>query len=80
MCFIVSPFNINRHDFGIDLCSSQMPVTKEFLNIPDISTVLQHVGGTGSSYGVGRYSLFNPCCQAIFSDDGLDASGIKRPA
>ncbi len=80
MCFIVSPFNINRHDFCIDLCSSQMPVTKEFLNIPDISTVLQHVGGAGSSYGVGRYSLSYPGLHPVFSYYGLDASGVQRTA
>ena len=80
MCFVMSLFDINRHNFGIGLCGGQMPVAEELLNIPDISTVLQHVGGTGSSDGMRRYRLFNPCCQAIFSDNGLDASGIKRMA
>ena len=76
----MSSLNFSRHNFSVDLGGPQMPMPQQFLDIADISTLLQHVGGAASSEGVRRYRLFDAGGQAVFADKSLNAVPGKRLA
>lgn len=67
--------DVNRHHFAILLRGGKACVAKQLLDVADIRSLLQHVGGATSPEGVRGGALVDPGLSAVRVQAGLQGGG-----
>jgi hypothetical protein len=62
---------------GIDHCGFQIHVTQQFLDSPNVGTVVQQVGGENVPQRVNRYPFVDPRLAHGLLDVSLQAAGVQ---
>ncbi len=77
MIAVVGLLHFHRHHLGIELGGGQPAVAEQLLDVADIRSILQQMGGAASPEGMGGDGLFDSGSDPVGPDGLANGSGLQ---
>ena len=80
MVFAVGLFEINRGNEGVELGCMEMFMAQQFLDVADITSLTEHMAGTGAAQDMGAALFGNTCLVLISAQKIFYCASLKSCA